>query len=180
MRKIFRIGLLLMALFFMNGQSVVFGDYYQYTDENGNLHFTDNLAEVPEAKRQEAKSFESVNTEPSRASSNSRVSPGPPAKPAAASSTWDGQIRLTAEELDREKSQLDQIFRELQQERSELLQKTPETMKPKEREIYREKIRKLNDRIAQYEKQQAAFKEKVERFNSRILRIEDTQKRGNM
>lgn len=137
-------------------------EYYQYTDEDGNLHFTDDMTNVPEDKMPEATSFESTNKRPAR-SSRDGDNAGAYTKPKASPYTWDGRLRIKVKDLDKEKAELDRTFSELQKQKAELRQKDPEKMSPAERRDYNARIRELNERIKRYDKQREAFEEKVDR-----------------
>ena len=63
------------------------GDFYQYTDENGNMVFTDDITQVPQEQLSDLKRFESVNGEKTadeaevKAILETETVPGPPPTP---------------------------------------------------------------------------------------------------
>jgi predicted RNase H-like nuclease (RuvC/YqgF family) len=143
-------------------------EYYQYRDENGNLHFTDDKSQIPQEALDRLESFDSVEPKDEKASysrsggsKKTYFSPPP-------SNSWAGRLQSTAEELDKEKERLHRTFRRLQKEKQELGEKDPSRMSPSEESAYKDRIHELKNRIAEYRKEREAFKEKVDTHNSRI------------
>jgi hypothetical protein len=57
-RIIYACSILLIVFAFISMPALA--EYYQYTDKNGNISFTDNISDVPPDQRTNAKSFKSV------------------------------------------------------------------------------------------------------------------------
>lgn len=149
------------------------GEFYQYTDTNGVLRFTDDLASVPPEQRPDVKTHQSVKSDPvqpvAAAPVAGKQSPGtapsldgttPP------SGSWNERIAGQANELDRLQVELNKTYRALQAEREALEAKAPPADASTEaRDAYRNQVKKLNARIEDYETQYAAFREKEKAFN---------------
>jgi len=162
----------------------VSAEYYQYRDKDGNLHFTDNRAEIPEAALDRVKSFDSEETEETeeteKASSYSSGQNQPSNRKSSIPdpNTWDGKVRINAEALDREKEKLDQVFRRLQEEKAELQNPNSKQRTPEERSAYKDRLHDLNDRIDRYHQKQKQFEKKVDQFNEKLKKEPSTESSG--
>lgn len=154
---------IVLAVFMVSAS--VSAQYYQYRDSSGNLRFTDDISQVPESQRDDVKEYESVKTKPGAAPFPAAREDG---KKAPDAGTWDGQLRITAEELDRENKKLQQTFDELQKQKAALEKKASDKMSPDESRAYNQEIRRLNGKIEQYQKQRNAYVEKMDRFESQF------------
>ncbi len=152
----------------------VWCEYYQYTDKNGALRFTDDLAAVPQDQRPDVKTYESVKSRPVQAATGTRVeekgtvflSPAKNATPSL-TGTWKEKISRQADELDLMQAELNQTFVALRNERNALEAKAPAAGVPLEvSNAYQKQVDTLNANIERYEKQHAEYKEKVKAFNA--------------
>jgi hypothetical protein len=164
---------------------VAWGQYYQYTDENGVLRYTDNLAAVPPDQRINVKTYESVISSPVQAKDSdpllsketaSALSP----EPAEAESTqsarpesndsWQERVvqrEKAAAELDRMQADLTETFIGLQNARNVLAAKKParEAAEPV-KQAYQKQVDALNQKIGLYESQMSVFKKKTAEYNA--------------
>jgi len=150
---------------------VTLSEYYQYTDKDGNLRFTDDKGQIPESQRGEIDKFESIEEKPTTSSINARKrsSGSGDRQTAPDPNTWDGSLQMRAEQLDNEKEALDKRFEALQKEKAELLgRQSAENMDSDSRDALKVRIQELNERIKQYERSCEEFQEKVSQFNARI------------
>lgn len=156
----------------------VSADYYQYTDKNGNVSFTDNLSDVPESQREKIKPFSTLdNKEKSKADlpadkeieKNDKVY----------NNDTDGvsdELDRVAGKLEKKKQELNQKQQRLNERQYQLKQKALENMTEGERETHRKKIKALNQEIDQYRKQRNLFKEKVKEYNRKVQKkISETE-----
>jgi len=168
--------LLLMGLMLVFG-TAAWGQYYQYTDENGVLRYTDNLAAVPPDQRENVTTHESIVSAPVEKSSGAAASkasgfPQPADedadKPTAPAGSWKESVakrKKAAEELDRMQADLNQTFMALQNEKSALAdQEPPSGATEQVKQNYRMKVEALNRKIEGYENQLKAFREKEAAF----------------
>lgn len=153
----------------------VFGEYYQYTDQNGVLRFTDDLSGVPPDQRPGVKTYESALSNPVQGetggnqkkddASGSVTPPEDNAKYSAG--TWQEEIFLKKEELNRIQADLNKNYASLQKERTRLQAAAPKKGAPSEEtDAYRQKVAALNVKIVQYEEQLSEYTKKVEKFNA--------------
>jgi hypothetical protein len=151
------------------------GEYYQYTDPNGVLRFTDDITNVPQDQRPDVKTYESVKSDPipPEASQQAELQ-GPQASSAPSSGitppqtgTWSERISGQADELDRLQEELNQTFLALQNERTTLEKTAPAVGAPAEESAaYRQKVAVLNAKIDRYEKQHAEYRQKESAFRT--------------
>ncbi|MBA2880644.1 DNA repair exonuclease SbcCD ATPase subunit [Desulfosalsimonas propionicica] len=169
--KIFVYIILVMPVLFLWSLPVE-AEYYQYKDENGKLHYTDDISQIPEHSSETLKKFDSVSSRPESTRPESRKR-NQSQNRHASGETWDGKLENTAKQLDSEREKLQQTYQELQNEKQELKQKSTDDMTKSERNAHARKIRELNSRIRRYNEQEKAFSEKIKRLNGRINDKED-------
>ena len=164
----------MVAVMFVLVATPAFCEYYQYTDQNGVLRFTDNIAGVPPDQRPDVKIYESVKSAPvqtttgvSAEKEGSRSSASPENSTQLSAGTWKEKISRQADELDLLQAELNQTFVVLRNERTALEAKAPAARAPLEvSNAYQKQVDTLNANIAHYEKQHAEYKEKVKAFNA--------------
>ena len=149
------------------------GEYYQYTDPNGVLRFTDDLASVPQDQRPDMKTYESVKSNPVQTVTGSQLETKRarsllPAENGTQPSagTWKETSFRQANELDRMQVELNKTFLELQAERTALKAKAPiGDTSEKASKAYRKQVDTLNAKIDRYEKLHAEYKEQLKAYN---------------
>jgi len=158
------------------------GEYYQYTDQNGNIRFTDDLYEVPEDQRANMQTHESVQTEKAVQSDSvfppvddDTFSDSPSMTDTADKSeqssakTFEQELKLDAETLDQRQSDLSRTFKSLEAEKKAIEdQKPPKGASSRVMGPYVDKVEALNAKIEKYERQREEFDKKVRAFNSRV------------
>ena len=151
----------LMVSILMLSPLVARGEYYRYTDAEGNLRFTDNLAEVPEAQRPQVAVYQEAQPPPAPAPEVGEPATEPaPEEPPIKTFAADPE---TVERLEATKRTLDQEYAELMDAKQKLLQEKEEKLKGlaardvKARQDYESRVKQLNDRIRDYETRREAF-----------------------
>jgi len=171
---------ILLTCVFVLFASMAVGEYYQYTDETGNLRFTDDLYQVPEVQRPAMQKFESVKSVPDdttveQNSVNEEIkvtveSDQPESSPAVSGDTGD-TFHVRAAELNKMQSELNKTRVALEKEQAAIEALAPKKdAKSKERIAYSAKVDALNAKIEKYGKDLKAFEEKVNAFNNRKKR----------
>jgi predicted RNase H-like nuclease (RuvC/YqgF family) len=162
-------------------------EYYQYTDPDGTLRYTDDLYQVPEAQRPAMKTFRSEKSVSSETAAqppegDSELQAPEPSEPersdaaeameeaeaneAAGADLEEKTLQETAAELDRMQMELNNTWAALQEERAALkAQAPPKNARTQERIQYSVKVENLNNRIAEYEADLKAFEKNVDAFN---------------
>lgn len=156
--------------------TAAFCEYYQYTDRNGVLRFTDNLASVPPDQRPDVKTHQSVESQPVQTTTGSAVKAKASLPTAAVQKETESSVGTWLERNAQRKLELDQMqadlkatFEALQTERSALGAKAPTKGATFEEKVaYTEKVEALNAKIASYEEQLDAYNEKVNAYNSQL------------
>lgn len=141
------------------------GEYYQYHDAQGNLRFTDDIANIPESERTDMTAFESVKSDGFSASEEesppARVSPKPLKK--------DDPSDATREELEVMRTELDRTAASINVRRNELEAQRPADDAPDaERKAYFDKVTALNADLRAYKQRRREYNEKVKAFNAGI------------
>ncbi|MDA3895186.1 MAG: DUF4124 domain-containing protein [Desulfobacteraceae bacterium] len=145
----------------------VSGEYYQYKDADGNMVFTDDVANVPAEDRSDLTVYESVGKldfeTPSEVSDNV-------ASDSSIQETVAGNgEELSVESLNVMRETLDQTAASLKAEHEELAAQNPGVNASKlQRVEYNNKVIEINSKMADYKKQHQAYNEKVRAYNARI------------
>jgi hypothetical protein len=146
-------------------------DIYQYTDQDGNVRWTDDLSQVPEAQRAAAE--QTKKTAADTANGEAR----PPAAEAALeseASEAETGASATTPDLDRtaleaERAELDTLYQQLIEERKTLEQMKAESSDTTDRTVLNERIEQYNRKTEAYEEQLNRFNDKVNAYNQQIV-----------
>ena len=178
MRHIAALSCLLMLLL---GSDVFAGEIYKYRDSQGVIHYTYDLAQVPEDQRQRIKTYneedpsvieppagEGVSQTPPDDSTNKQEEDAPP--------IIDEQ---KIEELNQKKKELDQEFANLMEEKYKLLKEKEKLGKLDGRDTaavaeYDKKAKELNRKIADYQKRQEAFQKEAAEAEEALKKSQDS------
>ena len=172
----------MIRILFLTGIFLLFtsgamGEYYQYTDESGNVRFTDDMTQIPDSRRDSVEKFASetsgetetaaaisyVDSQSVSASADERI-PEEYTAPSGEGETFE----IRAAELNKFQAELNKTRHDLEKERAELQARAPsEDAKNKDRIAYSMEVDALNAKIEKYEKDLKAFEKKVEAFNNR-------------
>jgi flagellar motility protein MotE (MotC chaperone) len=169
--KVFKIFIIITFLVFSVNAAA---EFFKYVDEDGNVHFTDDINQVPEAQRAKIHSYiESESEEPAE----QEVTRENPSEQAAT----DQQTNLPdlsddeSESLEDAKKRIDALKSEIDQEYEALLKEKEQLAKAKNQAKTREqiiefnkKVDSLNKRVASYEKKGKDYKAQVDAYNQRI------------
>jgi flagellar motility protein MotE (MotC chaperone) len=149
-------------------------EFYKYVDEEGNVRFTDDINEVPEAQRANIRSYEESVSE---GSSEQEVSRENQTDQAAADqqTNFPDLSDNEQESLDDAKKRIDQLKNEIDQEYKALLKEKEQLVKEKEQAKtkaqiaeYNKKVDSMNNRVKAYEEKGKTYQAEVDAFNERI------------
>ncbi len=176
-----RIIIILSVLMILVAAPHGWGEYYQYKDNQGNLRFTDNPANIPEDQRADTKTFDSVPSEPVQMPEETDPEPilNEPESEAAspddaafdddADDAWEDRVVQSGKELEQMQEEIHETAESLQEQQEALKEQAPgENASPSEKALYFEKVSVLNAKINEYNKQREAFNQKVNDFNAQI------------
>ncbi len=165
------VGLFLLSVVFVNAQ------IYQYRDKNGEMHFTNQLTDVPEGETPKEIMKPPKNPEESAESKKKESEPGQtkaeegdqPAERSAKTDAPEVPEKIPiVEDLNKEKAALDRTHARLMK-RKKALKKEKESLKTAEQvRIYRKKVEKLNRDIDKYKKRNRTFQKKVDVYNAAV------------
>lgn len=155
-----RVFVLLIA-FWMLFPNAIHAEIYRYTDQNGTIRFTDNIANVPESQRKDVLS----SPEADDTSKPEKQVEDPVKHPTQINKTQDHPlpewlIKIKAE-LDKEKVELMKQLKALNKDRKTL--STHKTSKD-----YKEKLESFNKRLSDYDKRHRLFQKNLNAYNSEI------------
>jgi hypothetical protein len=157
-------------------------EFYKYVDENGNVRFTDDINEVPEAQRSnirsyvESKSKEVPEQQVTQDIMENQAEPEE-ASPAGQQANFPDLSENEPESLEDTKSRLELMKIEIDQEYEALkdaqaqLAEEKEAAKTREQIIeYNQKAEELNTRIKAYVEKGKAYEAGVDAYNQRIMK----------
>jgi hypothetical protein len=145
---------------------------YKYIDENGQKRWTDDLSQVPVEQRQSAEHFEDASDIPSEASATQGES-GTVVTPET--DLTDGNAELTRESLMKEKSELENQYKLLMEERKQIEQMKAEQGDTIHRAELNQRISAYNAKSDKYDIQLNAYKKKIDTYNNKIMPPNETQ-----
>lgn len=157
----------LLTIFFfilISFPMVATAEFYEYKDEHGVLHFTDNLADVPEGLRPSTIEHPSIQS--------SEEKPNPADADHSINELLD-TIRKTAEKVSPEdiqshKRKLDTIKAELDEERKLLEQQRENLQALKKKALSKTEIHDYNEKVKILEKKISAFNLKAQAYDKQI------------
>lgn len=158
----------LLACVFILFTTFASGQYYQYTDKNGKLSFTDDISKVPKAQMDVVKKIEVDNQKANPVDAVTEQNKSTETTPYPSSGNGaENTFHLTAIELDTMQAELNKVRVALEDEKAAI-----ETTEPKkgatkkDRLGYAVRIDAFNWNVSEYEKKLAVFNEKVDQFNA--------------
>jgi len=145
----------------------VLAEFYQYTDENGVIRFTDSYVDVPLNQRKKVKRFE----EPDDRLTSEQIAERErlrkeQADKAAAELKTEERLKLR-KSLNQRKVTLDRETEQLAKEQK-ALEKEKETVSMSDfaqAKAYRDKVTNFNQRLVEHQQRQKDFNAQVETFN---------------
>ena len=144
-----------MLLVLMILPALVSAEIYKYRDQNGVLRFTDNLAEVPVAQRENIEQYQEIKT---TADTTEQAPANTPEKEAVQ------DARAAEKELTDEKGALDNEYSQLMEMRNSI-EAAPQPGTPEEIAAHKKKIQNYNIQLNIYEVKLKGFREKLEAYH---------------
>jgi hypothetical protein len=150
-------------------------EFYKYVDEDGNVRFTDDINQVPEAQRAKIRSYiesespEPVEQEVARKNEAEQTSEDQQTDFSDLSDDESESIEDAKKRIDALKSEIDREYETLMKEKEQLA-KDKEKAKTKNQIIeFNKKVDSLNKRVAAYEEKGQDYKALVDAYNKRIM-----------
>ena len=169
----------LFMLFFFSFP--VSAEYYRYTDKEGIVNFTDNLADVPMAQRKEGNRLEeisdSVNLEEGqkkeqvtlKEAANKQIinSKQQTTTTGGGEATKESEILSQIHILNKEKQSLDKAYEQLVTKKQSLKKEKASLSTSEEIKAYQNNIKMLNQVISDFENRRKKFEKKAKEFNAK-------------
>ena len=185
MKRIVYLGAVVIGMLLV-GFSPSVAEYYKYRDTQGNIRYTDNLADVPMDQRPATETFEEA---PSNTLSETAVGQEDSSKESESEESNDLEKGDEAapvvdeqkiEELNQRKKELAAEFAGLMEEKYTLLKEKKRlagTLAGRDAKMvaeYDDKVKKLNQKIADYQKRREAFQKEVDEVQKAIANPEES------
>ncbi len=141
-------------------------EYYRYKDENGVVHFTDNLNDVPVDQRVDDNRFKEIKSAPAVIDTQESDKSDLDRKE-------EKQLKKETEalseinDLNRERQVLEAEYEKLVRKKQVLRKEKKSVTTSDNISDYREKLTALNKEIKAFEKRRSEFEAKVNLFNQR-------------
>jgi len=133
-------------------------DYYRYQDKNGVIHFTDNMADIPEDRLNNIKTYQEGTSPALPEQKPSTRAESPEASPAASPKTTDhGKDPSLLESLNTSKAALYMERNQLEKELAELVEKELKLRTKIAVRAHNYKMEEFNDRFAAYRNKRDVF-----------------------
>jgi len=153
------------------GYAAFAADIYKYRDTKGVIHYTYDLGEVPEDQRPGIKTYEEEEpatreVQPAAGQEErSAKAAGPESNPESEDAPVVDEQKI--EEMNQRKKDLDQEFADLMEKKYNLLKEKERLESLAGRDsaalgAYDDKVKELNQDIADYQKRQKAFQEEAD------------------
>ena len=159
--------LISIVLFSMSASA----EYYRYVDKDGNVHYTDDLTNVPENQRtdiNEYTGFQDGSNDQEKDEQKSEKSNPLIEKEEEKNRSDINDFSEIKKQLDQEKEKLDEEYRALMEEKKEIAENKNKYRSKSQAKKYNKVILEFNEKIADYERRKNVFNEEVENYNSRV------------
>ena len=150
-------------------------EFYKYTDEDGNVRFTDDINLVPEEQRSKIRSYVESESEEAPEQEVSKENQEQSEQQSNFPDLSEGEPEEGS--LDELKSRIDAIEQEIDQEYTDLLKEKERLTEDRQKTKTKEQVAEYNKRIESYNKRGEDFLKKqkerdalVDDFNARVTK----------
>jgi hypothetical protein len=146
-------------------------EFYKYIDKNGDVQFTDNLANVPADQREQADEYEEVPPRPEVQKTDEDNEQGDTIDEGKGpEKALDEEMapESVGTDLDKVGEQLRVEYEDLMKEKEAIEQTASQRLTQKLRKRIQEDIKDFNKRLEDFERRREAYNEAVEAHNAQI------------
>ena len=146
-------------------------EYYRYIDKDGNVHYTDDLTNVPENQRtdiHEYTGFQDDSYDHQKDEQKDEKSQPLIEKEQVKNKPGINDFSEIKKRLDQEKEKLDEEYRALMEEKKEIAKGKNKYRSKSRAKKYNKVILEFNEKIEDYERRKKLFNEEVEKYNIQV------------
>lgn len=146
-------------------------EYYRYIDKDGNVHYTDDLTNVPENQRtdiHEYTGFQDDSYDHQKDEQKDEKSQPLIEKEQVKNKPGINDFSEIKKRLDQEKEKLDEEYRALMEEKKEIAKGKNKYRSKSRAKKYNKVILEFNEKIEDYERRKKLFNEEVEKYNKQV------------
>lgn len=150
-------------------------EFYKYTDEDGNVRFTDDINQVPEAQRSKIHSYvesqseevsdqETTQETPEKSEQQANVPDSPE------NEAEEGSLEELKSRIDAIKEEVDQAYAALLKEKEQLTEDKKKVKTREQVESYNKRVEGYNIRGQEFIKKQKERDDLIDNYNARIMK----------
>ena len=143
--------------------SLLYAEFYKYTDSNGVVRYTDNLGDVPIEQREKVHSYIEIQFI-EKPESQTEKDNTKKVQDVKGLDDWSKKIK-------KQRADLDEEYKSLTKEKSQLLVEKDKLTTPELKLKYNQKVKQLNDRIKNYQEKIARFQQSLTQFNDTVKNV---------
>lgn len=144
----------------------VSADFYKYTDQDGNIRFTDDLSKVPKDQRTNVTSYEESESAQPTAVPVDKKETGQ--QPIEKKPETDNDTDAQSKQIQSRKDELDKEYHALMREKARLEAEAENPKSAEEIVQFNRKVSDLNKNISQYDQKRKALHADIEAYNARV------------
>lgn len=154
-------------------------EYYRYIGKDGNVHYTDDLTNVPENQRTDIQEYTGFQGDPDDQQKDEQKDEQPIEKEQVKNKPDINDFSEIKKRLDQEKEKLDEEYSALMEEKKEIAKDKNKYRSKSRAKKYNKVILEFNEKIEDYEGRKKLFNEEVEKYNKRVEKsyINELEKR---
>ena len=127
-------------------------EYYRYIGKDGNVHYTDDLTNVPENQRTDIQEYTGFQGDPDDQQKDEQKDEQPIEKEQVKNKPDINDFSEIKKRLDQEKEKLDEEYRALMEEKKEIAKDKNKYRSKSRAKKYNKVILEFNDKIEDYER----------------------------